>query len=336
MTKVQITTPHYLRGRHRLTLTELAQARHHGYALFGRLFRDGVTAVLLPYVQAIPELAAALLDSPDFDEAAAEHYQLFGFNLFPYESIFLDGAGLLGGTVTEQVAARYRQIGYVADTAVASPDHISQELGALAHLCQAEADAWEDDRPHVARQMQARQRTFLGEHLLRWLPPFILAVRQRERPFYTALADLTLALIAQHAADLSGFENPSPLPDTPAPFDDERASLKEIAVHLTTPPHSGVYLSRDDVARLARRFDLPRGFGGRVQMLTNTLRTAVQYDALPDLLDGLVEWLTGWEEGYGRLTDSHPSLAPFALAWQRRAQHGVCVVFPPKRYIPDR
>ncbi|HFQ92410.1 MAG TPA: hypothetical protein ENK32_00240, partial [Anaerolineae bacterium] len=100
--------------------TEIAQARSRSYQLLSRLFLQGVTPEILSMVQAAPELAAALPDPVDFDELAAVHYQLFGMNVFPYESIFLDDSGLLGGRVTDGVIRSYGRFGFTADTAVDS------------------------------------------------------------------------------------------------------------------------------------------------------------------------------------------------------------------------
>ena len=66
----------------------------------------------------------------------------------------------------------------------------------------AEADAWEDDLPDVAQRMSALQRDFLGQHLLRWLPPLALAIRRQGQAFYTALVELTVATVAAHWADV--------------------------------------------------------------------------------------------------------------------------------------
>ena len=82
---------------HSLVGSEVSQARHHGYVLFGRLLLEGLTPELLPFVQQIPELATAVPKFYDDDIAAAHYQSIFGFNLFPFQSIFLDGSGSSGG-----------------------------------------------------------------------------------------------------------------------------------------------------------------------------------------------------------------------------------------------
>ncbi len=300
---------------------EIAQARSRSYQLISRLFLQGVTPETLPVIQAAPELAAVLPDPVDFDELAAVHYQLLGMNVFPYESIFLDDSGLLGGRVTDGVIRGYQRFGFAADTAVDSADHIGHELAALAALCQAEAEARESNLTPLIASRQDWQREFLEEHLLRWLPPFVLALRQQGDDFFTAVANLILELAAHHYNELA--ETPADpgafLPPAPDILADEKTSLKDIARYLVTPAYSGLYFSRDDVSRLARRLELPRGFGDRQQMLVNLLRTAVQYDQLTAVITGLVALTDWWQGAYWRIGVDYPKMAGFTAVWQEKA-----------------
>jgi TorA maturation chaperone TorD len=306
---------------------QVARARHHTYALLGRLFVDGLNDELLPYVHAIPELVSTLPDSLDVDEAAADYQHLFCFNLFPYESIFLDTTGLLGGAISEAVWRNYERAGYSVNKAATSADHIGPELSFMAFLAGAEAEAWEDGQAAVAQQMQQQQRDFLQAHLLRWLPPLALAVRRQGQLFFTALADLTLAFVHSHYASMGSraaidFRLPAP----PTLLDDEKTGLKEIAAYLATPLYSGFYLSRDDVGRMGRQQRLPRGFAGRSQMLLNLMRAAVQYDALPALLAELQSLTDGWQKAYAVLAGTYPELRPWATTWQARANNTVHIL----------
>ncbi|MGB0386748.1 MAG: TorD/DmsD family molecular chaperone [Ardenticatenaceae bacterium] len=319
-----------------LTTTQVALARHHTYMLLSRLYLEGLTEELLPYAQALPSLAATLPDSFEADEAAADYQSLFGFNLFPYESIFLDPSGLLGGTMTERVANDYRQAGFAVRDGE-SADHIGNELAFLGFLSGAEADAWEDNLVGIALRMRHMARDFLQTHLLRWLPPFIIALQRQPHAFYARLADLTLDVVTTHlsapANDLMEMmlppfsDNippikptiPSFLPSPPTLLTDENTSLKDIASYLISPPISGIYLARDDIVQLGRQQRLPRGFGKRQQILTNLLRVASQYDEWPTLLSSLQEQLEAWRAAYINYHLTHPHLAPFADVWLTRA-----------------
>lgn len=294
----------------------LAQARNYSYRLLGRLFLDGLTAEVWPTVQAIPELAAALPIPFSPDDAAAAHHTLFAFNLFPYQAIFLDESGLLGGDVTQAVAASYQQAGYKSDAA--APDHLGQELLFLAYLSEGEAAAWETDQIPLARQWQQQQAYFLVTHLLRWLVPCVIALEQIAPPFYRQLAHLTLALVSEHYERVAAAPPSSPLlpslPETPPTTD--RARLHR----LITPVHSGLYLSRANIEQLARQVGVPRGFGRREEMLRTVWDAAAQADRLPMLLASVTNLVSQWQQQYRELLDEWPLLLPFVHPWQSRSQ----------------
>ena len=84
------------------------------------------------------------------------------------------------------------------------------------------------------------------------------------------------------------------------------------------PLYSGLFLSRDDVATLGRQQRLPRGFGGRVQMLVNVMRAAVQYDGLPTLLTALQAINRETTQAYAAYCDVAPALTPFIAPWKAR------------------
>lgn len=306
---------------------QAAWAHHHSYALLSRLFLEGLTAEIVPYLQQVEALAPLLPCPFDEDQAAAGHQQLFGFEIFPYEAIFLDESGLLGGALSNAITSSYRQAGYQVGSSSESADHVGHELGLLAWLAGAEAEALEDGLALVAQNLQARRQDFLQRHLLRWLPALVLAIGQEGVPFYTALADLTLQLCEEEVTtDVEAGANAASyrLPQPPQLLGEKDTGLKEIAGFLLTPPFSGLYLSHSSLARLARELGLPRGFGSRRQILVNALRSAAQYDMLPQLLAGLEQIVTQWERGYAELTRS--GNAAFYTVWQQRVMQTRAVV----------
>lgn len=310
-----------------LSAGQTALARSRLYALFGLLYRKGLTVDLLSAVASLPGLAEQLPQTFDADAAAAEHFRLLGRAVPPHASLFLDPAGLLGGPVAEEAAAFYARVGFAPDPAAPSPDALSEEMALLAFLAGAEADAWEDAKPAIARRMAVLQGEFLTGHLLPWLPPFVLALRDEANPLYSALAQLTLELAAEQLGNATRIEqsSPGPLrenPPNPPPvshlLEDEGTGLREIAAFLTSPPRSGLYLSGDAITRLGREVGLPRGFGPRAQMLETLLRTAAQYEAFPPLLARLdALWQRG-QAGYTAQADAYPHLLPFLHPWQER------------------
>lgn len=305
-----------------LTSFETAHARSNSYRVFSQLFDAGVTNALLPYVAAIPEFSASAAELADADLAAALHQQLFGFNVFAYESLFLSPEAVLSGPAAERVAQFCQQAGFAAGRDEAA-DHIAHELALLAFLCGAEADAWRDGQAGEAARLQAVQREFLDSHLLRWLPGLVLAIQQQGEPFYSALASLVAELALDHRAGLlDDLLNPSAsfvLSAAPDLLASQRDGLREVAEFLLTTVHSGIYLSRDDIGRLGRPLSLPTGFGSRRIMLTNLLRSAAEFDAVPALLADLQTLLARWQAGYAALDES-PAAAVRAIGvvWSAR------------------
>lgn len=305
-----------------MNLIQTAQARSHAYRLFGRLFQEGITAELHPYVLALPELAAAAPHPFDANKAAAAHHALFHFNLFPYESIFLGSNGLVGGEITQKVTLHYARAGFAAGSNDASPDHISVELAYFAFLTGVEADAAASEDGITAVHYQHLQKQFLPAHLLRWLPPLVQAISAQSFPFFHTLAKLTLDVVADHWLALGQEQTVEwRLPDLPDLLNDKKTGLKQIAHFLATPGYSGIYLNRDDVGRLARQQQIPHGFGGRTQMLSNWLKTAVTYDQFPATLDILRQLISRWDAGYQALAADQPALAPFITPWRQRCRH---------------
>ena len=316
-------------------LTPLALS--HTYALFSRLYLQGPTPDLIPFIEVIPELASSLpLSVPPSPRStpppslpsflAADHYHLFGFNVFPYQSMFLGEENNLGGPVTENVLAFYHNVGFETanstDQAFSneSPDHIGLELKLMAFLCMGEADAREDGLDQLALRMQTLQTHFLDEHLLRWLVSFVQAVRGQNFPFYSALADLTLEIVLNHRIEMGEhlLSVEFALPFVPALLENEKTDLKAIATFLLTPVYSGLYLSRDDIGRLARKLNLPRGFGDRQQMLTNLLRVAADYDLLAALLADIQSTLDGWRMAYQIYLEEDTPIGKIADVWLQR------------------
>jgi TorA maturation chaperone TorD len=299
-----------------------AEAWSRAYALLADVVSRGVTQHNLSDVRRSPLLGVALdAHGAEGDELAVDHQQTFGFSVVPFESAFLDETFTLGGASAERCAESYRLMGFTPDAVAEEPDHLATQLRALSFACGAEADAWQDDKPALAEHIAALSRDFLDEHLLRWLPSFAVTVRRAGRPFSSAVVTQLEQLALLHRAALS----PAPradafaLPDVGLELDDEHTGLAEIARYLSTPARAGLFLSRDDVARIGRRTRVPRGFGERSLLVTNLLRSAAHLGTLPAVLEELVLLV---DEHYDELTgepwQALPSLRPLVEPWCAR------------------
>lgn len=294
---------------------EKALAYYRTYQLLSQVMLGDFTDDTLAIIHQLPEFDA--LESRPSDDWKADHYALFGMNVYAFETVLLSDDGLLGGAVTEAVARSYYEAGYQPDVSETA-DHIGNQLGLMAFLSGAEADAHEDDVVQAIHHMTHLQRKFLDEHLLCWLPSLVIAIHRQGDEAFSIIADIMLDLAIQHRKSLD--EDPMHpaqlliLPPAPLILDNDKTGLKDIAEFLLTPVYSGIYLSRDDITRLGTQFRLPRGFGKRQQMLTNLLRTAVDYDAMDDLMGAFQDEVTVWSDFlHRRVPDKR-----FSSAWITR------------------
>ncbi|MCB0009854.1 MAG: molecular chaperone TorD family protein, partial [Anaerolineales bacterium] len=116
---------------------EILLARQHSYQLLGNLFLNGVGEADRPVLAQLPELAPHLPEPFEADDMAATHQSLFGFNLLPYESVFLTSERVLGGHISDQLARQAGELRFYSGQS-AQMDHIGQQLLLLAYLCGAE------------------------------------------------------------------------------------------------------------------------------------------------------------------------------------------------------
>lgn len=316
---------------------ESAKARSYAYHLLGKLFLEGLSEKTLEHVREIESLAATLDGfadgkstgtsgtAVDLDEAAADYQHTFGFNVFPFQSTFLDKTARAGGRETERVTDFYREASFPVVETAESPDHIGVELNFLGFLSKLEHEA--DDEG--AERARSYARRFLDEHLLRWLPALLLALRDHGQPFFTALAELTLETTLDQRRALQdasgrGAEEgtaaicPFELPEPPGLLDDPKTGLRDIAEYLLVPAHTGMFLSRDGIRALSRRENLPAGFGNRGIMMKNLLRSAADYDGLQEVTATLQEFVAENRRFWRGFSDGSSPRPQIARMWLDR------------------
>lgn len=311
-----------------LDARQRALARANAYHLLGTLFLEGVTEKVLDHVRATEDLARYLPPELDgshdsavrgraLDELAAAYQDIFGFNVFPFQSTFLDETARAGGDETERVTDFYHEAAFPVVETAESADHIGVELNFLGFLSKLEA---ETDESGSARAREYARR-FLDEFLLRWLPALALTLRDHAHPFFEALARLTLELALDHRRGLSTAQ-PSPTFELPEPDDlleNPRTGLRDIAEFLLVPAYTGVFLSRSGIQALSRKEHLPAGFGSRKNMLSNLLRSAANYDGMRQVTASLIEVVNRNREGWRALADNDLAICrDIAAVWIAR------------------
>jgi len=233
-------------------------------------------------------------NNPD-DEWSADHYQLFGLEVFPFAAVYFSDIAQMGGSAVNGVLDAYKATEWDGGS---QPDHLAQELKYLDHLVVS------------GKQDQAAQ--FLGEQLLPWAPIFLIALKNQHHPFFTAVAQE----IEDHLRGLIAKLKPQPFVANLYPvevsfLDDEDTGLKDIARMLLIPASSGFYLSRADQMELAQSIGAPAGFGTRSQILPSLFKSAVDFDKFPALLAALQEVISGWQDNYASRSEFGPWLTPW-------------------------
>jgi TorA maturation chaperone TorD len=310
-------------------------ARRRAYQLLGGLLlegaaKEGLDASRLAAVQGLPGLGEGLPATADLDALAADHYALFGHELFPFAGAFLGEDGLVGiGVAASVVRAAHAVVGVVCEDDP-SPDHLGQGLRLMALLVEVELEARAHGDEQDAHTLVRWQRRVLDQAILPWMPPLYAALAGQPASLWTRAVELAVGVLARHRSELGGLRLAMDLPgdaagSIDAVLDDPRAGLAAVAQALVTPVRSGVYLARRDLAALARRSDLPQGFGSRQDVLERLLRVAAEYRVLPRVLDELRRLLEARDDAYAGLA-AEPGLAPHVPGWRWRLAGSVRLV----------
>lgn len=306
-------------------------ARLFTYRLLARLYLEEVDGEMLGYLRELPGLAGyvpASQSNPDawLTDLKVEYQWLFGMNVYPYESVYLDDEVMLNTAATQRVVAFYRECGFApaSDLRVGAPDHVGVEMTLMAKLVEA--------------GRQAEQSRLLHQHLSAWGPIVAqTAARVTEQPFYRALAELTIEFLL---SDLENVPAPTPTPGTeltplqPMHADpdlendntDEGPGLDAIVDQMLTPSQVGVFLSRVDILRLAQSLDLPAGILERSLMLKNLFRAAGQYELVLELLDAITDVIGQADEQYAVWADTYSAWSRQAGAWRARTEAGLALL----------
>ena len=136
---------------------------------------------------------------------------LFLLHLIPYESFYTREDQMLetGGENPIQAIFNAFEFKVQLDKArVMAADHIGVELEFMYELCKAELKALEDDNIEIAKQLSQLQYGFMKDHILEWMPMFLLNVKSEAgTAFYFDVADLVLEFIMSDFEYLTQLKN---------------------------------------------------------------------------------------------------------------------------------
>ena len=119
------------------------------------------------------------------DALNIDYSSTFMLNSQPVETLVEDSKGEILVGLQNPVMQFYFTHGYEIDmnkTEILAPDHISIELGFMQNL--------------IYRNEKKAAYEFLKEHLLKWIPPYLIGVKSlMQTPFYKDLADFTIEFL---------------------------------------------------------------------------------------------------------------------------------------------
>ncbi len=129
---------------------------------------------------------------------------LFLMHLVPYESFYTRDDQMVESGGDNPLLDLYHEFDFSVELAkarVVSPDHIGIELEFMYMLSKAALKAFDSDDKDSLCELFQVQRAFLKEHLLEWVPLFLInAKRESRTPLYHDGTELTLEFL------LSDFE----------------------------------------------------------------------------------------------------------------------------------
>ncbi|MEO6990219.1 MAG: molecular chaperone TorD family protein [Candidatus Baltobacteraceae bacterium] len=258
------------------------------------------------------EIRAAL--SLQTAPSAAEHAELFAFNLYPYASVYLGAEGMLGGEARDRIAGFWRALGLVPPS---EPDHLVALLGLYASLREREASEADDGR----RLLIAHARdTLLAEHVAPWAFAYLDKVRELGAPFYRAWA--TLACEALVAEGVEGGNVPGvPIVVREVPtVDGDDGDLDAFLNSLLAFARSGAILTRADLRRAGERLGLAVRHGERRYIL----RALLSQDA-PATLRWLREEADAWATRHETLLGAPAAVRAHGATRARRTAEVLAV-----------
>ena len=170
--------------------------RAYWYAFLSRFFADVPSARLLEELRANSEILGLIGEEANhyllntdneqlLEELNIDYTTVFITNAPPLESAVLDTKNQIASGLENPVMGFYLRYGYeinLNNTVLLTPDHLAIELGFMQNL--------------VLHEPKDTQKQFLSEHLLVWVVPYMLGVKELlVTPFYRQLVDFTIEFL---------------------------------------------------------------------------------------------------------------------------------------------
>ncbi len=182
------------------------------YALISRLIMSEVDEDLLRSIEEdenmlsfFPEFSKwerrSTMERKDLIEQYinADYTNLFLLHLIPYESFYTREDQMMETGGDNPIQAIYDAYNFSVEldkARIMAGDHIGVELEFMYKLCESEMNALEDGEYEMASEISLIQQGFLRDHVLQWIPMFLLNVKsEAATAFYFDVADLALEFV---------------------------------------------------------------------------------------------------------------------------------------------
>ncbi len=334
-----------------LSPEQISRARATLYVCVADAIERGPTNETLPVLRSWSGIELPAENTFDADAFAAANYSLFGRNIVPYASAFVEHQGQLGGSVAHRFAVEYLNANWTGDSADFEPDHFGTQFRFLSYLSEVEAGGTTNGNLQRAALAGRLSAQFIQDYLLVAFPIFVRTVARVGDPFYESLLESTWTVLLDHVEGFSDTEDVTnhsvdslgvvngddaidirsylvgasgsiaegaPAPDD-GPLDLDlhapKSSIHDIVDYLTSCKRSGLFISQSDITRLGRTYSLPRGFGTRSITLANLIRTAASLDSLSDLVDSLTTLVGEERIALNQISQDCPSAVKESIAY---------------------
>lgn len=210
-----------------------------------------VAMALAEFVSAA-NLSPAIADAlGSEDVSSGDLYNAFIRELPPFASIYLSTDGNIGGDPRSTIAGFYRALSLPIP---ADPDHLSHLLSLLAGILSARDKTPADQLMERKDSIDRAAGVVLHDHLLSWLPAYLLRAQEVFPPslgnWVSITFDLLSLLSLQYdtvVSSVAGFRGELSQVGDP----------NQIVRWLTSPGLSGLIISLGDIEEVARKLELP-------------------------------------------------------------------------------
>lgn len=168
-----------------------------------------LTEIFAAYTPSASKQLAYLNGNIDIETLVVDYSQLFigpfQMTAAPYGSIYLESGRQVMSDSTADIVSRYEMVGIeISKDFKDVPDHISAELEFMYFLIYQEIVSLEKRDREIAVGYIEKQRSFLEDHLVVWLPKFAQAVDDNATTdFYKNISKATLQFVQHDLATLN-------------------------------------------------------------------------------------------------------------------------------------